>query len=210
MRGLFITFEGPEGAGKSTQMQNLYRFLNASGIPCIKVREPGGTYIGDLIRNILLNPECSEMKQRTEILLYSAARAQLVEEVIRPALAREEVVLCDRYIDSSLAYQGYGARWSLDDVRSINRWATNGLVPDRTYLLDLPVDIGEERLQMRGIKKDRIEQKEKMFHERVREGYLSLAQSDPKRYLVLDGRKGVAELSEQILEDFHDLIKLKR
>jgi dTMP kinase len=210
VRGLFITFEGPEGAGKSTQIQRLASYLQARAIPCVQVREPGGTYIGNLIRNILLNPECSEMKQRTETLLYAASRAQLVEEVIRPALARGEVVLCDRYVDSSLAYQGYGARWNLDDVRSINRWATNGLVPDRTYLLDLPVEIGEERLKMRGIKKDRMELKEKKFHERVRSGYLSLAQEQPDRYVVLDGRKGVAEIGEQIMQDFCSLAQLEK
>ncbi|AUS07514.1 dTMP kinase [Laceyella sacchari] len=210
MRGLFITFEGPEGAGKSTQINRLAQNLKERGIPCVQVREPGGTYIGDLIRSMVLhNPECSDMKQRTETLLYAASRAQLVEEVIRPALARGEVVLSDRYVDSSLAYQGHGARWSLDEIRWINHWATNGLVPDRTYLLDVPVELGEERMQKRGLKKDRMESKEKMFHERVRSGYLSLAQEKPERYVVLDGRMSVEKISERIMQDFCSLAQIK-
>lgn len=201
MKGLFVTLEGPEGAGKTTQIQMIRDALKKMGISCRLVREPGGTEIGDQIRRILLRPESAEMRQRTEILLYAASRAQLVDEVIRPALERGELVLCDRFVDSSLAYQGFGAMWDVEEVRRINRMAAGGLVPDRTYLLDIPVDAGQERLQMRGKKKDRMELKEKMFHERVREGYLALARMEPDRIRVIDALQNPDDVHKAIMED---------
>lgn len=147
LNGWLITFEGPEGGGKSTQVQRLAAYLRSMNLPCTLLREPGGTPIGDRIRQILLDPTLREMTQRTEILLYAASRAQLVEERILPALKRGDVVLCDRFVDSSLVYQGYAPEWDLDEVKAINRIATGGLRPHRTYLLDLPVDESERRLK---------------------------------------------------------------
>ncbi|MBA4495843.1 dTMP kinase [Paenactinomyces guangxiensis] len=209
MNGLFITFEGPEGAGKTTQIARLEQYLLDRKIPCIVVREPGGTNIGNLIRHILLNPELSEMKQRTEILLYAASRAQLVEQVIHPALSGGQVILCDRYVDSSIAYQGYGAMWDINEVMQVNRIATGGLRPDRTYLLDLPVELGLERIYFRGVKKDRMELKEKMFHNRVREGYLAIAQAEPERFRVIRANGEIDEVFNQILRDFECLLDQK-
>jgi dTMP kinase len=206
-KGLFITFEGPEGAGKTTQITLLEEYLGQKGVECIAVREPGGTPIGDRVRQILLSPEFSEMRPRTEILLYAASRAQLVEQVIRPALDQGKVVLCDRYVDSSIAYQGYGAQWELQEVIQINRWATGGLKPDRTYLLDLPIDISQSRMKNRGGKKDRMELKEKLFHERVREGFLALLKSDPERYRKLDARLSKEEIFTQLADDVMKLMK---
>jgi dTMP kinase len=208
VKGLFVTLEGPEGAGKTTQIQKIRTVLMEMGISCCLVREPGGTDIGDRIREILLSPECADMRQRTEILLYAASRAQLVEEVIRPALNRGEVVLCDRFVDSSLAYQGYGAQWNLEEVLAVNRIATGGLMPDRTFLLDIPVEAGQERLRIRGKKKDRMEMKEKMFHERVREGYLALARSEPDRIRVIDALQGPDKVLKEILDDLFHFLEL--
>ncbi|MBA4542469.1 MULTISPECIES: dTMP kinase [Thermoactinomyces] len=206
-KGRFITFEGPEGAGKTTQIRLLEDYLRLKGKECITVREPGGTPIGDGIRQILLSTEFSDMRPRTEILLYAASRAQLVDQVIRPALEQGKIVLCDRYVDSSIAYQGYGAQWDLQEVIQINEWATGGLKPDRTYLLDLPVEMSQSRMKNRGGKKDRMELKEKLFHERVREGFLSLAQSAPERYRKLDACLSKEEIFGQLAEDILNLVK---
>ncbi|SEN64713.1 dTMP kinase [Lihuaxuella thermophila] len=210
MKGLFITFEGPEGAGKTTQIARVKEYLADQNISCTVVREPGGTAVGDLIRNILLDPQLAEINQRTEILLYAASRAQLVEQVIRPALENGEIILCDRYVDSSIAYQSYGAMWSLDEVLKVNQVATGGLLPSRTYLLDLPVELGQKRIKSRGSKKDRMEQKEKMFHDRVREGYLALAQSEPDRFRVIRADAGIDEVFRQIMADLESMLKAKR
>lgn len=210
MKGIFITFEGPEGAGKTTQIGRVKQYFHERQIACIAVREPGGTAIGDLIRNILLDPDSKEMKQRTEILLYAASRAQLVEQVIRPALDRGEIVLCDRYVDSSIAYQSFGAMWKLEEVLQINQVATGGLRPDRTFLLDLPVEKGQERVLFRGLKKDRMELKEKMFHYRVREGYLKMAKAEPDRFRVIQAEQEADEVFKQIMLDLTAMIEKAR
>jgi dTMP kinase len=201
LNGWLITFEGPEGGGKSTQVQRLAAYLRSMNLPCTLLREPGGTPIGDRIRQILLDPTLREMTQRTEILLYAASRAQLVEERILPALKRGDVVLCDRFVDSSLVYQGYAPDWDLDEVKAINRIATGGLRPHRTYLLDLPVDESERRLKKRGKLADRIEQKGQGYHERVREGFLRLAAADPQRYVVVDATDSEDRVFERIRAD---------
>jgi len=198
---LFITFEGIEGAGKSTQIRLLTEYFQQQGLEVCVVREPGGTSIGDQIRELLLNPSETEMALKTEMLLYAASRAQLVEEVIRPALKRNQLVLCDRYIDSSIAYQGYGAEGNLDEVIQINRIATNDLQPDRTYLLDLPLVVSQERLRSRGQKKDRIEQKEEPFHARVREGYLKWAHENQQRIKVISAYQSTENVFHEILSD---------
>ena len=177
MKGWLITLEGPEGGGKSTQIALLRDFLKRAGVPCTVVREPGGTEIGDRIRGILLDPRAADMTVRTEILLYAASRAQLVERVILPALRRGEVVLCDRFVDSSIAYQGFGTLWDREEIRLVNRVATGGLRPDRTYLLDVPVEGEHPPPPKAGAGDDRIERKGKEYHERVRQGFLHLASS---------------------------------
>ncbi|MCS1352355.1 dTMP kinase [Mechercharimyces sp. CAU 1602] len=205
MSGLFITLEGPEGAGKSTQISRLYERICKQGWTCTVTREPGGTALGDRIRRLLLDPESGEMAARTEILLYAASRAQLVEQVIQPALERGEIVLCDRYLDSSIAYQGYGLQCNLSEVRTVNMMATGGLLPQRTYLLDVTAEESEERLVQRGNASDRIEQREKAFHERVRHGFLYMAQHEPKRYQILSGKLPVEDVTNSI---WTDLVRL--
>ena len=212
---LFITFEGPEGSGKSTQMELLAEYLKGKGYPVLTTREPGGTSIGEQIREVLLSPENQEMSPLTEVLLYSASRAQHVEQVIRPHLEEGYIVLCDRYADSTLAYQGYGHGLDLDSVRAITEFATNGLKPDLTIYLDLPVEIGlRRRFGLRGKqsssevsiqlplfeKWDRFDMKELEFHRRVRKGYQELAAKEPERWLVIDATHSVEEIQRIIRE----------
>lgn len=201
MKGKFITFEGPEGAGKTTQIKQVGQYLMDRGFHCLMVREPGGTNIGNRIRQILLDPELSEIDWKTEVLLYASSRAQLVREVIKPHLDQGVVVLCDRYIDSSLAYQGYGTEKSVSEVWEINKWATDGLMPDRTYLLDIPVELGQKRLLNRNAKKDRMELKEKMFHDRVRLGFQELAFTENTRYCLIRADQPSNQVFAEIIDD---------
>ena len=199
MAGRFLTFEGIEGSGKSTQLGLLLVRLRADGWPVREAREPGGTDLGERIRRLLLARELGFMTAEAELFLYLASRAQLTRAVIRPALARGEVVVCDRYADSTLAYQGYGRRLDLGRVRDLNRLATGRLSPDLTVLLDLPVDEGLARLEPRGGgTQDRIEAEDPAFHRRVRAGYLDAAAAEPARFLVLDARWAEADLAEAI------------
>ncbi len=201
MKGKFITFEGPEGAGKTTQIKQVCQYLVDRGFHCLMVREPGGTEIGNRIRQILLDPELSEMEWKTEVLLYASSRAQLVRQVIKPHLDQGYIVLCDRYIDSSLAYQGYGAEKSVSEVRKINEWATDGLVPDRTYLLDVPVELGQKRVLSRNAKKDRMELKEKMFHDRVRLGFQDMSLKENTRYCFVRADQPRELVFAEIIDD---------
>ncbi|PKO23913.1 MAG: dTMP kinase [Chloroflexi bacterium HGW-Chloroflexi-1] len=199
--GLFITFEGPEGSGKTTQIHQLAAWLGAIGRDVLTTREPGGTRLGDAVRRLLLDPHHTEMRPETEILLFSAARAQIVGEVIRPHLARGGVVLCDRFADSTLAYQGYGRRLDLNTLRMITAFATGDLAPDLTICLDLPALEGLRRKQ--GCDQgewNRMEREKLEFHERVRQGYLSLAAAEPARWLVLDALRPVEEIQNEIRE----------
>ncbi|HEU4962893.1 MAG TPA: dTMP kinase [Bacilli bacterium] len=199
---LFFTLEGPDGSGKSTQIGLLANRLAESGIAYIKTREPGGTPIADQIRAVLLDPNNDRMAAKTEALLYAASRAQHVAEVVRPALDRGQVVLCDRYIDASLAYQATGLGLSADYVRRLSEEATDGLWPTRTYLIDVPASIGIERAALsRGIGLDRIEQRDLSYHERVREQFLRLANEAPERFLLLDGTQPVETVTEAIWQD---------
>lgn len=198
-RGVFITFEGPEGGGKTTQIQLLASWLREQGQDVLATREPGGTRIGDGVRAILLAPEHTEMQPQTEILLFSAARAQLVGEIIRPHLARGGVVLCDRFADSTLAYQGYGRQLDLDMLRTITAFATGNLTPDLTICPDLPVAEGLRRKQGGDLAEwNRMEREQGAFHERVRQGYLALAAAEPARWLVVDALQPVAQLQQAI------------
>ncbi|WP_025028182.1 dTMP kinase [Caldalkalibacillus mannanilyticus] len=211
MNGLFITFEGPDGSGKSTQLQRLVEFLQERNIDFIKTREPGGTTISDLIRQIILDPEHTKMASKTEILLYAASRAQHVEEVIKPALQLGKVVVCDRFVDASIAYQGYGLGFGEEMIQEINRFATGGLTPDRTFLIDVSPEIGRERMKARNAQEfnqslDRIEQKELDYHQRVRQGFLALAKSEARIKLV-NGAESIEMIQELIREDIQQLLR---
>lgn len=195
---LFISFEGPEGAGKSTQIARLAHSLQAKGYAVTQTREPGGTAVGTRIREVLLDPNLGEMEPLTEFLLYSASRAQLVREVIQPALGRGEIVLCDRYLDSSMAYQGFGRGLELQVLRDISWEVTGGMRPHLTFLLDLDPELGLERVAARGAT-DRLEQADLAFHRRVRAGFLELAQAEPERFVVLDAQNTADDLATTIL-----------
>jgi dTMP kinase len=195
----FITLEGPEGSGKTTQMQLLARYLAQQGHDVLCTREPGGTPIGDRVREVLLDPERTEMAHTTEFLLFSAARAQHVEQVIRPHLEAGGVVLCDRYADSSLAYQGYGNRLDLDTLCLITRFATGNLTPDLTIYLDIDVAEGLQRkVGGAGDAWNRIEEKGIAYHRRVRAGYLQMIAEEPQRWVRLDAGRDVDEIQAAI------------
>jgi len=185
---MFITFEGPEGSGKTTQIPQIEQFLLNAGIPVFCTREPGGTSIGDQIREVLLANKNTEMHPRSEILLFQASRAQLVEQGIKPRLAQGEIVLCDRYADSTIAYQGYGHRVDLVQLHNIVNFATGGLKPDLTLLFDLDVEVGLARRQKDG-GVNRLDTFELEFHRRVRAGYHKLAAAEPERWVIVDANQ---------------------
>ena len=199
----FITFEGVEGSGKTTQIEYLKRYLFQHGIPCKVTREPGGSPIAEKIRKILLNPDHAGMTPISELFLYEAARAQHVKEVIEPLLKKEIVVLCDRFNDATVAYQGFGRGIDLGLVESLNLSSSQGLKPDITFLLDCPSDLGLKRAVRRNQlekkeKEDRFEREKIQFHRRVRRGYLSLARKEPHRIKVIDARQGEEKVFEKI------------
>ncbi len=202
----FITFEGIEGSGKTTQIRLLLTWLRGRGHRVLHTREPGGTAIGDRIRSILLDPAHTEMTPEAEILLYSAARAQIVREVILPHLQQGWIVICDRYYDSTLAYQGYGHGLSLDDLRYITRFATGGLKPTLTIYLDLAPEIGLRRKAQTPEEWNRFEQKELDYHRRVRQGYLELAAQEPERWLVLDADRAPDLIQQEIRDRVKTLL----
>ncbi len=199
---LFITFEGPDGSGKTTQAQLLYEYLQGRGCPVFLTREPGGTGIGDQIREVLHSLENTEMLPQTEILLYSASRAQLVGQIIRPHLAQGEIVLCDRYADSTLAYQGYGHGLDLQVLRVITTFATGGLKPDLTIYLDIDVEEGLRRRlaahQAGEAEWNRMDQQELAFHRRVRQGYLQMVAAEPERWVVIEAAQP-ADVAQQAI-----------
>jgi dTMP kinase len=198
MPGVFISFEGPEGAGKSTQTKLLQSALERAGYGVTLTREPGGTLLGDAVRGVVLLNLDLEVSPLAEFLLYSASRAQLVRDVITPALQARHVVICDRYADSSLAYQGYGRRLNLEFLREVTWEATGGLSPHITVLLDLEPAEGLRRASVRG-QKDRLEMADLNFHERVRNGFLELAHMEPERFLIVDATQAPEVIHEQIL-----------
>ncbi len=202
--GLFITFEGIEGSGKSTQMTLLAKYLSSKGYEVTMTREPGGTPIGEAIRVVLLNPDFTEMDYRTEVLLYAADRAQHVAESIKPALARGSIVVSDRYLDSTIAYQHHGRGLPLDYILKANEQATEGIMPDLTILLTVPVETGLKRATK--IIADRIEREDLEFHERVAKGFLELAQREPRRWKVINGRASVDEIHMLIVQAVEPLL----
>lgn len=197
-KGKFITFEGPEGSGKTTQVAELAAFLRKKDLAVTTTREPGGTPIGDEIRTVLMGLKNTEMRPRTEILLFQASRAQLVEQIIRPRLAEGNIVLSDRYADSTLAYQGYGYQlFSLDELRPLIAFATGGLVPDLTLLLDVDVRLGLERRMKEG-GWTRMDAYDCAYHERVRHGFLEMAQAEPNRWVVIDANQSLEAVQIEI------------
>ncbi len=201
-RGRFITFEGPEGSGKSTHLQRLADHLRRRGRRLVLTREPGGTPLGEALRGLLQHDTGGEAPAaRAEVLLFCASRAQLAEKIILPALERGEWVLCDRFSDSTFAYQGHGRGFDPEDLRIVNRFATGGLEPDLTLLLDVDTATSRKRLadrQGRGIVNDRFEQEGNAFHDRLRNGFLALAQRHPHRLQVIDARREIDVVAEEI------------
>lgn len=200
---MFISFEGPEGGGKTTQARRLAESLRSEGYVVVPVYEPGGTPIGDAIRALLLSPE-QEPNARTEALLFAAARAQLVDEVIRPALSKGAIVISDRFSDSTIAYQVGGRGLPRDAVDGLIEFATAGVKPDLTFLLDVAVETGFVR--KRQAAPDRMEQADRSFHERVRDAYRELAKAEPNRIIRLEATRPVTELTETILTVVHTKI----
>jgi dTMP kinase len=198
----FITFEGPDGSGKTTQLQILHRYLVGAGWPVVLVREPGGTDIGDQIRTVLHDSRNVSMLPNAEVLLYSASRAQLVGQVIRPALETGSVVLCDRYAEATMAYQGYGHGLNLDLLHAITTFATGGLRPDLIVYLDIEIEEGLRRkkcsFQVGQGEWNRMDQKELDFHRRARAGYLQMVAAEPERWFVLDATRSITSLQDSI------------
>ena len=199
-RGLFITFEGVEGAGKSTQIRRLAASLVKEGVSVLVTREPGGTQISERIREVLLEREHHKMVSTTELLLYAAARSQHVAECIAPALAEGRTVISDRFGDATTAYQGHGRGLDLELIHHLNRVATGGLVPDLTIVLDVPVKVGLGRARRRRRSMDRLEIENLEFHQRVREGYLTIAKEEPHRVRVIHSVQNFKLVHDQIRE----------
>lgn len=199
VRGYFVVFEGGEGAGKSTQMAALVKWLEARGDQVVTTREPGGTTIGDRIRSILLDPEASDMDPRTEALLYAADRSQHVAEVIKPALDEGKIVVSDRFVDSSLAYQGIARGLGLEEIYGISEWATGGLVPDLVFFLRVDTKTALGRV---GDSPDRIEQESGDFHQRVGAAYVELAKKFPARFVVLDASGSAEQVHDSVVRSF--------
>ncbi len=197
-RGLFITFEGTDGAGKTTQIQRLSRDLKNANYDVCLTREPGGTLISEQIRDMLLNPDHSEMAATTELLLYAASRAQHVSEVIKPALTEGKIVISSRFADATVVYQGYGRGLDLDRINYLNWMATDGVTPDVTFVLDLPVVIGLQRVQKSRGGLDRLEREKIEFHQRLRDGYRALAQQEPQRLKIIDAQATPDQVYAQI------------
>jgi dTMP kinase len=195
---MFITLEGPEGSGKTSHIKPLVVWLAAQGHKVFATREPGGTDIGEQIRNVIHDLKNTEMHPRTETLLYQAARAQIVEQVIRPKLAEGTIVISDRYYDSTIAYQGYGHQQNLEEVRALVKYATGGLTPDLTILLDVDVEVGLKRKKQNGVEWNRMDAYEVEFYRRVRAGYLEMVKQEPKRWVVVNASQSWDEVQEEL------------
>ncbi|MBN1948192.1 MAG: dTMP kinase [Candidatus Cloacimonetes bacterium] len=206
MKGLFITFEGIEGCGKSTQAELLADYFRQQGREVLLTREPGGPKISESIRNILLNRDNREMLPETELLLYMASRSQHTGEWIIPALNRGEVVISDRYYDSSLAYQGAARQITREIIDPIVTYATFGLIPWRTILIDLPAARGLARIKAE--EADRLESESLEFHEKVRQAYLQLAESETKRYIIIDGNRSIEEIHKDLIYKINEALKV--
>ncbi len=204
---MFITLEGPEGSGKTSHLPSLVAFLRENGYTVFPTREPGGTSIGEQIREVLHSLKNTEMHPRAETLLYQAARAQFVEQVVRPHLAAGEIVISDRYADSTLAYQGYGHQQDLGQVRALIDYATGGLVPDLTILLDLDVDLGIKR-KTKSNEWNRLDAYTLEFHQRVRAGYLEMVKQEPGRWAVVDASRSWDDVQESLRQVICQRLKI--
>jgi len=209
-RGLFITFEGIDGCGKTTQAELLCRRLEDAGYEVVFVRDPGGTRISERIRELLLDRQLREMAPVTELLLYEAARAQLVAEQIQPALGAGKIVVSDRFFDSTTAYQGYGRGIDLALISKANELGSLGLRPDLTFFIDVPVEEGARRLHRLGGERDRLESEDRQFQERVRKGYLKLARSEAARVVVVDGLRPADEISQEVWQKVAPMLTPRR
>lgn len=200
---MFITFEGPEGSGKSTQIQKVAAWWREQGRECVVTKEPGGTPISDRIRAIVLDSATVGLDAWAEVLLYSASRRQHVVEKIKPALQRGELVLCDRYTDATIAYQGYGRVIDLGRLETLNAWATEGIMPELTLLFDIDEEEGLARAHARNaemtVDEGRFEAEDLRFHRRVREGYLAMAKAEPQRFVIVNGRGSIDEVFARTL-----------
>jgi len=205
MTGLFITFEGGDGSGKTTQINLLAGWLESEGHTVVITREPGGTDLGTELRNIILHRE-GFIAPRAEALLYAADRSHHIHTLVRPALQRGEIVVQDRYLDSSVAYQGAGRVLDPTEVRNISVWATENLMPDLTVVLDVPASVAKERQAAGERQYDRLEAEAEDFHTRVRESYLALAAEEPHRFLVIDGESSIEEIHRAIVDKVSDLL----
>jgi dTMP kinase len=201
---LFITFEGGEGSGKSLQTRALRRKLNRLGVPVVLVHEPGSTALGERLTRLLKWGKSTDISPLTELMLFNASRVQLLDEIIRPALKAGKIVICDRYTDSTIAYQGYGRKIDIDTIKNIDDIATGALKPDLTVLLDIPISEGFARKT--GQEPDRFEKEAQAFHQRVRKGYLKLAAGEPQRWLVIDARLSKEKIKQIIWEKVSDLL----
>ena len=202
-KGIFISIEGPDGSGKSTQIENIKRFFDDKNLDIVFTREPGGTAIGERIRDIILDNNCSEMDYMTEALLYAAARAQHVSQVIKPALEEGKIVICDRFVDSSIAYQGYGRRLG-EAVAVINSYAVAGCIPDVTFLLKLDPAVGKNRI--RAEQQDRLESEKEAFHDEVFRGYLQLEKDNPGRIFGIDASGSIEDIKLDIYKKLEEVL----
>jgi len=204
---MFITLEGPEGSGKTSHIPALVEHLREQGYTVFPTREPGGTSIGEQIRAVIHDLKNVEMHPRTETLLYQAARAQIVEQVIRPRLAAGEIVICDRYADSTIAYQGYGHQQDLQQVRALVNYATGGLLPDLTVLLDVDVEVGLKRKTQNGAEWNRLDAYTVEFHQRVHVGYLEMVKQEPERWAVVDAGQVWEAVQKELRKAILDRLK---
>lgn len=207
MKGIFITFEGIDGSGKDTQAKLLAKYFKNKGYSVIRTREPGGTSIGEKIRKILLSPKISRVDQRAEVLLFAASRAQIVSNIIKPALEKGKIVISNRYVDSSYAYQGIARKMGLDWVIEINKWATQGLLPDITFFLDIPEELGLKRVDKSRNIRDKIEKDGEIFQKKVREGYYKLAKLFPERYRIIDANRNEDLIQKDIKKEVDKFIR---
>lgn len=207
--GFFITFEGVDGSGKGTQVQMLKEYFERNNIDAVFTREPGGTKVAEKIREIILDKSNDELSDVAEMFLFSSARSVLVENLIKPSLKQGKIVVCDRFVDSSIAYQGYGRNLGAELVLKVNKIALNGCEPNLTFLLDLSPKAGEERNKEFSEKQDRMETSDEMFKQKVRIGFLEIAKQNPKRFVVLDASKPKQEIFYQVLKELEKRNVLK-